>query len=73
MIEGYEAQELAVLARSGASLEVDGSAHAPVDLCDVARSLMPGRELVVHNASSMFLRDMCQIARAAGTSVVRFV
>ena len=73
MLSGLSAQELGVLARSGASLEIDGKSLPSSDICTLARAMTRGAELVVHNSSRMFFPELCQIARASGISTVRFL
>ena len=73
MLSGLSAQELGVLARSGASLEIDGKSLPSSDICKLAREMTRGSELVLHNSSRMFFQELCQIARASGISNVRFL
>ena len=64
MIDHLSAVDLAMVARSGGSLEVDGARYSSTDLAMVARSLQDGRVLVVHNSRSKSATDMAMIARA---------
>ncbi len=73
MLEGHSVQELGVLARNGASMEIDGTKYPPVDICALARNMTRGSELVLHNSSQIPMNHLCMIARASGISNVRFL
>jgi len=73
MLEGHSIEELSILARNGASMDIDGSAHPPVDICELARSMTRGAVLTVHNSNRIPMHLLAQIARASGISNVRFL
>ncbi len=72
MLTGLTVQELGVLARNGASLDVDGTKLPPVELCELARNMTRDSVLTVHNSNKIPMHLLAQIARASGISHVRF-
>lgn len=67
MIEHLAAQDLAMIARNGGSLEVNGGAFTADDLAMIARNLKEGSFLKVLNSGSKTAQDMAMIARNGRT------
>ena len=64
MLTGFSASDLAMIARSGGGLQVDGSRYSASDLAMIARNLSgPNCSLVVHHADRFSASDLAMIAR----------
>jgi hypothetical protein len=69
-IDDLPTSELAVIARQGASLEVDGTKHDVVDLVSLAKSVRDDAHLKINNSGTFTAEELALIARSGPGQVI---
>jgi hypothetical protein len=64
-IENRSSTDLAMIAKSGGGLEVDGAHYSSSDLVMIARNLANGAKMKVVNSARFSTSDLAMIARSA--------
>ncbi|KQT96986.1 hypothetical protein ASG68_08495 [Rhizobium sp. Leaf453] len=70
MITNKTAMEVQNIVRAGGSVEVDGGRFTAMELQNIARSLLPGAFLKVHNSDRYTAMELQNTARAKPGQVV---
>jgi len=69
-IDDLPTSDLAVIARQGASLEVDGTKHDVVDLVSLAKSVRDDAHLKINNSGTFSAEELGMIARSKPGQVI---
>lgn len=70
MTNHLNAQDLAMIARNGGGLDIDGRRFSPQDLAMIARNLTQGAALIIRGTAKFDAQDLAMIARNGNGEVV---
>lgn len=69
-LDDMPADDLAEIARQGASLELDGSKHDAADLVSLAKNVKDDAHLKITNSGTFTADELAMIARSGGGQVI---
>lgn len=70
MTKHLTAQDLAVIARNGGGLDIDGKRFSSQDLAMIARNLNQGATLIIRGTAKFDAQELAMIARNGSGGVV---